>query len=552
MIQFQDILTLLEQQLELHSLTTIQVSVLQLTWEGKGYAQMAEQLGYDPDYVKGVGANLWQILSEKINSKVTKRNVRYLLDNYYQNIQNKQKKSSLTQQDWGDAIDVSIFYNREKELKKLIQWIIKDKCRIVGILGMGGIGKTVLGIKLGKQIQDHFDYLIWRSLNNAPPYNFILGNLATFFSDNQSTEFKTRGILHYLRKYRCLIILDNLDSILQDKKQGQFKQGYEKYEQLLNVIAETEHKSCLILTSREKIATTFNSVNDPSKVKILFLQPSLDITHPFLKTKYPNTKDDLIIKLSKKYDHHPLSIKLIANSIQDLFSGNIEIFLKQKKPFFNNSIHKIAVQRFEQLNTLEQQIVFWLTINRTWTTIEQLKQDIYPPVSFAQVIENIEYLVNRHLIQIKLGKYQHHPLTTEYFTERIIEQFSQEILSSSPHQISIINKYPMVKNNVEIHIKQTQKDLIMKPIAQAIKDTLIMPKAIKKHILSLIKECQNRKIRGYAIGNLLNLCQELSIDLTGQTFCGLTIWHTDLQQNNLQGASFYDCHFYPPLENYNK
>ena len=182
-------------------------------------------------------------------------------------------------------------------------------------------------------------------------------------------------------------------------------------------------------------------------------------------------------------------------------------------------------------------------------SVEQLQQDIYPPVSFAQVIENIEYLVNRHLIQVKLGKYQHHPLTTEYFTERIIEQFSQEILSLSPNLISIINKYPMVKNNVEIHIKQTQKDLIMKPIAQAIKDTLIMPKAIKKHILSLIKECQNRKIRGYAVGNLLNLCQELSIDLTGQTFSGLTIWQTNLQQNNLQGASFYDCHFYPLLEN---
>lgn len=68
---------------------------------------------------------------------------------------------------------------------------------------MGGIGKTVLGIKLGKQIQDYFDYLIWRSLNNAPPYNFLLEDLETFFSDNQSKEFKGRGILHYLRKYRC-------------------------------------------------------------------------------------------------------------------------------------------------------------------------------------------------------------------------------------------------------------------------------------------------------------------------------------------------------------
>ncbi|MGK7945352.1 MAG: hypothetical protein AB4058_12865 [Microcystaceae cyanobacterium] len=240
-----------------------------------------------------------------------------------------------------------------------------------------------------------------------------------------------------------------------------------------------------------------------------------------------------------------MGIKLISNSIKDLFSGNIEVFLQQKQTFFNNSIHQLVWQRFTELNNIEQKIIFWLAINRTWTTIEQLKQDIYPPVSFAQVIENIEYLVNRHLIQVKLGKYQHHPSVIEYFTQNIIEIISEEILSFSPHQINIINQYAIVKNNVETHIKQTQTELIMKPIAQRIKDTLIMPQTIKQQILSLIEDCKNRKIRGYAVGNLLNLCQALSINLKGETFSGLTIWHTDLPHLNLQDANFNGCHFYP-------
>ena len=48
------------------------------------------------------------------------------------------------QQDWGEAIDVSVFYGRTSELATLEKWIQVDRCRLVGVLGMGGIGKTAL------------------------------------------------------------------------------------------------------------------------------------------------------------------------------------------------------------------------------------------------------------------------------------------------------------------------------------------------------------------------------------------------------------------------
>jgi MinD superfamily P-loop ATPase len=33
---------------------------------------------------------------------------------------------------------------------------------------MGGIGKTALSVKLAKEIQSEFEYVLWKSLRNAP------------------------------------------------------------------------------------------------------------------------------------------------------------------------------------------------------------------------------------------------------------------------------------------------------------------------------------------------------------------------------------------------
>src|SRR5512139_1328646 len=35
-------------------------------------------------------------------------------------------------QDWGEAPDVSLFYGRTTELTHLTQWILQDRCRLIG------------------------------------------------------------------------------------------------------------------------------------------------------------------------------------------------------------------------------------------------------------------------------------------------------------------------------------------------------------------------------------------------------------------------------------
>ena len=76
--------------------------------------------------------------------------------------------------DWGDALAVPTFYGRSRELVQLTEWVVQERCRVVSVLGMGGIGKSSLVVSLMHQVAPHFEVVLWRSLRNAPSCEALL------------------------------------------------------------------------------------------------------------------------------------------------------------------------------------------------------------------------------------------------------------------------------------------------------------------------------------------------------------------------------------------
>ncbi|GAB4175580.1 MAG: hypothetical protein Fur006_06120 [Coleofasciculaceae cyanobacterium] len=428
--------TLLKQSIGLgQGLNNIQSLVLVGTWSGQSYQKIAEQTGYVPDYIKQVGSRLWQLISQSVGEDVSKKNLRAILKHYYQLQLSANTLSVIPgKQDWGEAIDVSLFYGRQEELQTLDTWILKDCCRGIGIFGLGGIGKTALSVKLAQQVQSHFDCVIWRSLQQAPALSTLLSEILPILIDTESViDCSINTLMKQLRSKRCLLVLDNVESILQDgNRSGQYQQGFEAYRQLFDRIFDEPHQSCLMITGREKPGGFAVREGKNLPVRALQLQGLSGAEgEQILIAKGLDATEPQRLALVKYLGGNPLALKLAATTISTLFGGSIQAFLAQGHTVFSD-LWDLLDRQFQRLSPLQQQIMYYLAMNREGITPTQLQEEILPKVSWRELLEALESLVDKGKENLTLQ-----PVIKEYVTERFIQTIEREIATCSSVNSSV-------------------------------------------------------------------------------------------------------------------
>lgn len=432
--------------------------------------------------------------------------------------------------DWGEAMDVSIFYGRTDELAKLQKWVQKDKCRLIAILGMGGIGKTALSVKLGQVVQDEFEFVIWYSLRYSPPVYKLLDTLIKFFSCQQETNLpetvgeKISRLIEYLRNSRCLLIFDNFDVLLcGGQRAGTYRHGYEDYGELLQSLGEVLHQSCLLITSREKATEIAALAGEFLPVRSLQLSGlNNDEARGILAAKGLSGTMDEQKKLIQCYGGNPLVLKMAATSILDLFDSSISDFLQERTVIFNG-VRSLLDRQFERLSPLEKDVMYWICINREAIGAGDLQRYILPAVSKADLLESLESLTWRSLIQkgqnavISSATFTQQPIVMEYMTNRLVEAICQEIKTGD---INLLNRYALMKFTAKDYIKKNQARVFLMPILANLTVNFKLSVEIEQKIKILLEKLGNdlSATPGYCGENLINLLQQFQVDLTGYNF----------------------------------
>ncbi len=416
----------------------LQEAILRGTLQQRTYTEIAEEVYSSTSHVRNVGSELWQILSEGLGKDVSKASCKAILKkkgDFYNfssfiggivgdfasinhlNIctepslsptDTQQTESTLDKLhlDLGDAPEIFSFYDRTSELATLERWIIQERCRFVALLGISGIGKTAIAIRLIDEIKTHFDYIIYRSLRFSPSLNATLTNLLQIFCQpaeiSDSVEAQLSQLLNYLRQSRCLIVLDDVQAIFSSGQlAGHYKSGCEEYHHFFQLIAEVSHNSCVMVVNWEKPKEVAKLERENHPVRSLCLG-SLGAAAKEILREYELADEEAWDTLIDTYQGNPLWLALTASLIQDLFGGRVAEFLQYEGLILSEALRSQLEQQFQRLTALEQAVMAQLASETAPVALLHLSQT--SRFSPFELVDAMQSLKMRFLVDAKEQK----------------------------------------------------------------------------------------------------------------------------------------------------
>lgn len=331
---------------------------------------------------------------------------------------------------------VTPFVGRTDALAEISERLCNPACRLLTLVGPGGVGKTRLALQAAQQLYDaepeqhrFADGVFWVALAPIPTSAGIAPALAEAigwmgYNDRPMLE----QLVVHLRDKRMLLVLDNVEHLLDGAEQ-------------LSAILSAAQGVKLLVTSREALNLTeewFHPVmgmafpladeedfadmeeGRPYDAVRLFEQCALRADWGFSLAAHRRD----VARICRLVDGMPLALELAASWLKTLPPGpiadeierNIDILTAQQRniPERHRSMRAVLEQTWAMLAPKERAVLMRLSLLRGG-----FRQDAAAQVAGASLL-TVAGLVERSLVRTTPnGRYQMHELLRQFAAEQL-------------------------------------------------------------------------------------------------------------------------------------
>jgi WD40 repeat protein len=291
----------------------------------------------------------------------------------------------------------------------------------------------------------------------------------------------------------------------------------------------------VILTSREKPQTIARlEVTNHHLVRSILIDGLESVAAHQLVQDYgsPQIPAWMWQEVYDHYNGNPLALKIATIAAVEMTGGGEKILelyplMKQGKLQFRH-IDDSLDRQFDRLSKVEQQLVYWLAIEREPVTGSMLRSNlIFLPESGdindsgdpGQIINAFQSLARRCIIVARDQAWSIQPIMTSYLTTKLIDRLVSELAPTAPvadlqQQFHHLNTYAMIKATTKDYLRQTQVQSILRPLLDQLLKLWGNRADLGDHFRLILSHWQTLKPipTGYLAGNLLNLLIELEPD----------------------------------------
>lgn len=459
--------------------------------------------------------------------------------------------------DWGNSSPVDTFFGRRRELRTLTKWITEDRCRLVSVWGMAGVGKSSLILRVGRQLVTRvpatpfgIEAVVWRRVVNPPSFrSFLIDILGAVSATNTglgtgTEEELSARLLAELKRSRCLIILDNFESVIPSVEMSDaMRREAEKYNAFIALIGQSDHQSTVVLSSSEQPQPVALLEGRRRPVRSLELV-GLDVrsVRSLFTTigRFRADWDDWD-KLTTYFAGNPLVLEAVAHEIIVVFNGNIREYLSSELAVPSSLTSRMA-RTFETLESDERLLLYWLALNRDPVDRSTLAGDLALRRTSSELVEILLRTRRKVRIEQDSDKLFLLPAMLNTVTARLVRDFVEDILNRT---CKVLGDVAVLKVTSKDYVRDAQREAIAVRVLNGLSSSLGSTRSISRHIREALRSfMQSDEHRGgYLVGNCLNLLAVLEGELSELDVSGTLVREAYLRGIAVRDVNFSNCEF---------